>query len=116
MKLEDDPNTFTQKDLMQHVLHAAQHSVTREEMAVQFSQAEGVAKDRFNQAELINKERFDLIQERLAQAEAVNKEKINELVADIKEQTRKYDQLVLRAIIVGMLVLFFKDEILNGVV
>jgi len=45
MKLEDDPNTFTQKDLMQHVLHAAQHSVTREEMAVQFSQAEGVAKE-----------------------------------------------------------------------
>ena len=90
---------------MQHVLHAAQYSVTREEMAVQFSRAEGITKDH-----------FDLIQERWAQAEAVNKEKIDELAADIKEQTRKYDQLVLRAIIVGMLVLFFKDEILNGVV
>jgi len=105
MNKDVDPNTFTQKDLMQHVLHAAQHSVTREEMAVQFSQAEGITKDH-----------FDFIQERWVQAEAVNKEKIDELAADIKEQTRKYDQLVLRAIIVGMLVLFFKDEILNGVV
>jgi len=46
---EQDPNTFTQKDLMQHLLHAAQHAVTREEMAAQFSQAEERQRERFEQ-------------------------------------------------------------------
>ena len=28
----EDPNTFTQKDLMQNLLHASQHAATREEL------------------------------------------------------------------------------------
>jgi len=45
MNKEVDSNTFTQKDLMQHLLHAAQRSVTREEMTVQFLQAERILKN-----------------------------------------------------------------------
>jgi len=40
MQQEMDPNTFTQKDLMQHLLHAPQHAVAREEVAAQFRNAE----------------------------------------------------------------------------
>jgi len=79
-------------------LHAAQHSVTREEMVVQFSQAERITKERFEQAEQLNKERFGI-------AESFNKEQFNNLNFDIKDLSRKHDRLVWA--------LFFKDIIMK---
>jgi len=76
MNTEVDPNNFTQKDLMQHLLHAAQHSVTREEMVVQFSQAERTAKERFDQAEQVTKGRFDQVDQRFSTLEQATKEAV----------------------------------------
>ena len=86
-------------------MHAAQHSVTREEMTVQFSQAERITKERFELAEQLNKERFGI-------AEKFNKEQFNNLNFDIKELSRKHDRLVW-TIFAGMLALFFKGIIMN---
>jgi len=116
-KMNEDKESFTQKDLMQHLLHAAQHSVTREEMASQFVQAEQITKDRFDQAEQITKERFD-------QAEQITKERFDQVdkrfeqvdkqfVAvnvEIKEQGKKIDRLTW-AIFIGMLAIFFKEPL-----
>ena len=122
-------------------MHAAQHSVTREEMTVQFSQAERITKERFDQleqrfeqAEQANKERFDKVdqrfslseqltkerfelaeqlnKERFGIAEKFNKEQFNNLNFDIKELSRKHDRLVW-TIFAGMLALFFKGIIMN---
>lgn len=79
----EDPNTFTQKDLMQHLLHATQHAATREEL--QLVKQEIVAD--------IDK-RFD------------------ELKGDIKEQGRRHDRLSW-AIFAGMLAIFFKDHLVK---
>jgi hypothetical protein len=57
---DTDPDTFIQKNLMQRLLHAAQHLVTREEMVAQFSQYEGRNQERFK---LIDKHFDDLQQE-----------------------------------------------------
>jgi len=76
MQQEIDPNTFTQKDLMQHLLQASQHAVTREEMTAQFRQAEQQNKERFEQvakrfeqAEQQNKERFEQVEKRFEQVD-----------------------------------------------
>jgi len=72
MQQEIDPNTFTQKDLMQHLLQASQHAVTREEMVAQFRQAEQQNKERFDQVdrrfEQVEK-RFDQVEKRFEQVE-----------------------------------------------
>mgnify|MGYP000698081032 CR=1 FL=1 len=57
----------------------------REEMVVQFSQAERITKERFGQAEKVNKERFDRIDQRFELAKKFNKELIGSLAVDIKE-------------------------------
>jgi len=67
--IDPDNNTFTQKDLLQHLLHAAQHSVTREEMIVQFSRAEKISHENFEQADKMNAERFKQIDNRFEQIE-----------------------------------------------
>jgi|GEM_PF-877866 len=68
MQQEIDPNTFTQKDLMQHLLQVSQHAVTREEMVAQFRQSEQQSKERFEQidkrfehVEQQAKERFEQV-------------------------------------------------------
>jgi len=65
MQQEIDPNTFTQKDLMQHLLQASQHAVTREEMAAQFRQTEQQNKERFDQVD----RRFEQVEKRFEQVE-----------------------------------------------
>ena len=77
----EDPSTFTQKDLMQHLLHASQHAATREEL--QTVKQEIVAD--------INK-RFD------------------DLKSDIKEQSKRHDRLSWY-LFAGMLAIFFKDQL-----
>jgi len=101
MQPEIDPNTFTQKDLMQHLLHASQHTVTREEMAAQFIQAEVINKERFEQAEKHNNQRFDQVDIRF-----------NKLTEEIQDQGKKHDRLTW-ALFAGMLAIFFKDYIVK---
>jgi len=137
MQPEIDPNTFTQKDLMQHLLHTAQHAVTREEMTAQFAQAEQRNKERleqidnrFEQAEQHNKERFEQVDNRFEQAEQHNKERfeqaeqlnkerfehnkdqLNNLAVEIKSQSKKHDRLTW-ALFAGMSAIFFKNIIFN---
>jgi len=99
---DPDTDTFTQKDLMQHLLHAAQHSVTREEMAAQFSQFEGR-----------NQERFKLIDKRFDDLQREIKENNIELKQEIKEQGRRHDRLSW-AIFAGMSAIFFKEYIVKA--
>jgi len=112
MQPETDPNTFTQKDLMQHLLHASQHTVTREEMAAQFTQAEVINKERFEQSEKHSNQRFE-------QAEKHNNQrfdqvdiKFNKLTEEIQGQGKKHDRLTW-ALFAGMLAIFFKDYIVK---
>jgi len=100
MQPEIDPNTFTQKDLMQHLLHTAQHAVTREEMTAQFAQAEQRNKERleqidnrFEQAEQHNKERFEQVDNRFEQAEQHNKERFEQAEQHNKERFEQAEQL-----------------------
>ena len=88
----EDPNTFTQKDLMQHLLHATQHAATREEL--QLVKQELVA-DFDKQFEQVDK-RFDELK--------------SELKGEIREQGRRHDRLSW-AIFAGMLAIFFKDHL-----
>ena len=80
----EDPNTFTQKDLMQHLLHATQHAATREEL-------QSVKQDIDKRFEQVDK-RFD------------------ELKLDIREQGKRYDRLSW-AIFAAMLAIFFKENL-----
>ena len=111
MSEDINPNSFTQKDLMVHLLHTAQHSVTREEMANQFAQSEKVTKERFDHVD----RRFEQIEKRFEQVdkrfEQVDK-RFDELKLEIKEQGKKHDRLSW-AIFTGMLAIFFKDVIMG---
>lgn len=84
----DDPNTFTQKDLMQHLLHATQHAATREELQLVKQEIVADIDKRFEQVD----KRFD------------------ELKGEIKEQGKRHDRLSW-AIFAGMLAIFFKDHL-----
>ena len=83
---QQDPNTFTQKDLMQHLLNASQHVATREELL-------DVKSDMDRRFELVDK-RFD------------------ELRSDIKEQGKRHDRLSWY-IFAGMLAIFFKEHLVK---
>ncbi|MBT6668927.1 MAG: hypothetical protein HOB03_02600 [Gammaproteobacteria bacterium] len=83
---QQDPNTFTQKDLMQHLLNASQHVATREELL-------DVKSDMDRRFELVDK-RFD------------------ELRSDIKEQGKRHDRLSWY-ISAGMLAIFFKEHLVK---
>jgi len=102
----NDVNTFTQKDLMHHLLQAAQHAVTREEL--QTAKAEIIADmdRRFEQVGI----RFGQVDKRFDELKADIKVQGNELKADIKEQGRRHDRLSW-AIFAGMLAIFFKDHL-----
>ena len=75
---QQDPNTFTQKDLMQHLLNASQHVATREEL-------QDVKSDMDRRFEQVDK-RFDELRSDI-------KEQGNELRSDIKEQGKRHDRL-----------------------
>ena len=87
----EDPNTFTQKDLMQHLLHATQHAATREEL-------QSVKQD-------IDK-RFEQVDKRFEQVD----KRFDELKLDIREQGKRYDRLSW-AIFAAMLAIFFKEPL-----
>ena len=84
----EDPSTFTQKDLMQHLLHASQHAATREELQTVKHEIVADIDKRFEQVD----KRFD------------------ELKSDIKEQSKRHDRLSWY-LFAGMLAIFFKDQL-----
>ena len=86
---EPGSDAFTQKDQMQRLLNATQHSVTREEMVAQFAQSESVNTERFKQID----------------------RKFDELRQEIKGQGRRHARLSW-AIFTGMLAVFFKGFII----
>ena len=94
---QQDPNTFTQKDLMQHLLNASQHVATREELL-------DVKSDMDRRFELVDK-RFDELRSDI-------KEQGNELRSDIKEQGKRHDRLSWY-IFAGMLAIFFKEHLVK---
>ncbi|MBE0469473.1 MAG: hypothetical protein IBX55_08225 [Methyloprofundus sp.] len=115
-----DSNTFTQRDLLQHLLQAAQHSVTREEMASQFMRAEQLSLERFEQAEKVTLERFEQAEKvTLERFEQVDKrfeqvdKRFDEIKLEIREQGKKHDRLSW-AIFSGMLAILFKDLIVKA--
>ena len=126
----EDPNTFTQKDLMQHLLHATQHAATREELQ---SVKQEIVADIDKRHEQIDKrfeqvdKRFEQVDKRFEQVdkrfEQVDKRfeqverrfeqvdrRFDELKMDIKEQGKRYDRLSW-AIFAAMLAIFFKEHI-----
>ncbi|MDF1582797.1 MAG: hypothetical protein RQ733_07740 [Methyloprofundus sp.] len=104
-----DSNTFTQRDLLQHLLQATQHSVTREEMASQFMRAEQLSLERFEQAEKVTLERFEQVDKRFEQVD----KRFDEIKLEIREQGKKHDRLSW-AIFSGMLAILFKDLIVKA--
>jgi len=97
MPQEIDPNTFTQKDLMQHLLQASQHAVTREEMTAQFRQAEQQNKERSEQVE----KRFEQVEKRFEHVdkrfEQVDKrfEQIEKRFTHVDAQLEKQTQAII---------------------
>ena len=130
MSENTDSNTFTQRDLLQHLLQAAQHSVTREEMASQFTRGEQLSLERFEHAEKVTLERFEHAKkttlERFDQSEKTALERFeqvdkrfelvdkrfDEIKLEIREQGKKHDRLSW-AIFSGMLAILFKDVIVK---
>ena len=94
---QQDPNTFTQKDLMQHLLNASQHVATREEL-------QDVKSDMDRRFEQVDK-RFDELRSDI-------KEQGNELRSDIKEQGKRHDRLSWY-IFAGMLAISSRSTWLN---
>jgi septal ring factor EnvC (AmiA/AmiB activator) len=119
---QQDPNTFTQKDLMQHLLNASQHVATREELL-------DVKSDMDRRFELVDK-RFEQVGKRFEQVDkrfdelrsdikeqgnelrSDIKEQGNELRSDIKEQGKRHDRLSWY-IFAGMLAIFFKEHLVK---
>ena len=88
----EDPNTFTQKDLMQHLLHATQHAATREELQTVKHEIVADIDKRFEQMD----KRFDELKV--------------ELKSDIKSLGNRHDRLSW-AIFAAMLAIFFKEHL-----
>ena len=91
----EDPSTFTQKDLMQHLLHASQHAATREELQTVKHEIVADIDKRFEQVD----KRFEQVDKRF-----------DELKSDIKEQSKRHDRLSWY-LFAGMLAIFFKDQL-----
>ena len=85
----EDPNTFTQKDLMQNLLHASQHAATREEL-------DGVRRD---------------LKADILKVESGLKADILKVEPSISKIDSKFDRL--QWLIVGVIIsVFLKDSII----
>ena len=98
----EDPSTFTQKDLMQHLLHASQHAATREELQTVKHEIVADIDKRFEQVD----KRFEQVDKRFEQVD----KRFDELKSDIKEQSKRHDRLSWY-LFAGMLAIFFKDQL-----
>jgi len=104
----EDSNTFTQKDLMQHLLHASQHVATREELQTVKQEIVADIDKRFEQVD----KRFEQVDRRFDELRSEIKAQGAELRSDIKEQGRRHDRLSW-AIFAAMFAVFFKDQIVT---
>jgi len=102
----EDPNTFTQKDLMQHLLHATQHAATREELQTVKQELVSDIDKRFEQVD----KRFEQVDRRFEQMDRRFDELKVELKSDIKSLGSRHDRLSW-AIFAGMLAIFFKEQL-----
>ena len=102
----EDPNTFTQKDLMQHLLHATQHAATREELQTVKQEIVSDIDKRFEQVD----KRFEQVDRRFEQMDRRFDELKVELKSDIKSLGSRHDRLSW-AIFAGMLAIFFKEQL-----
>ena len=102
----EDPNTFTQKDLMQHLLHATQHAATREELQTVKQELVSDIDKRFEQVD----KRFEQVDRRFEQMDRRFDELKVELKSDIKSLGSRHDRLSW-AIFAGMLAIFFKEHL-----
>ena len=98
----EDPSTFTQKALMQHLLHASQHAATREELQTVKHEIVADIDKRFEQVD----KRFEQVDKRFEQVD----KRFDELKSDIKEQSKRHDRLSWY-LFAGMLAIFFKDQL-----
>ena len=97
----EDPNTFTQKDLMQHLLHATQHAATREELQAVKQEIVSDIDKRFEQVD----KRFEQMGKRFDELKT-------ELKTDIQLLGNRHDRLSW-AIFAAMLAIFFKEHIMK---
>ena len=104
----EDSNAFTQKDLMQHLLHASQHVATREELQTVKQEIVADIDKRFEQVD----KRFEQVDRRFDELRSDIKAQGDELRSDIKEQGRRHDRLSW-AIFAAMFAVFFKDQIVT---
>ena len=96
----EDPNTFTQKDLMQNLLHACQHAATREEL-------DGVRRDL--KADILKVESG--LKADILKVESGLKADILKVESSISKIDSKFDRL--QWLIVGVIIsVFLKDSII----
>ena len=99
-----DPNNFTQKDLMLHLLQVSQHTVTREEVKEDISQIDkkidklersidnrfNKVDERFNKLETSIDERFNKVDERFNKVD----DRFNKLETTMENRFTKLDEKI----------------------
>ena len=101
LRMSNDSNEFTQKDLMKYLLDTAQHAATREEL---------------QSLEINLNIRIDRSRDELKQEIADVR---NELKAEIKEVRNKMDRMtwaICGTIVVAAVTMMFKDVLLAGLI
>ena len=105
---KEDPNSFTQKDLMQNLLHASQHAATREELdAVRRDLKEDISKVESSISKVESGLKADI-----SKLESSISKVESRLKADISKVDSKFDRL--QWLIVGVIIsVFLKDSIVS---
>ena len=99
-----NPNDFTQKDLMLHLLQVSQHTVTREEVKEDISQLD----KKIDKLEDSMNKRFEQVDKRFEQVD----KKIDKLDSKIDTISGKFDKIQW-LIIATMFTVLFKDYLLS---
>ena len=81
-----NPNDFTQKDLMLHLLQVSQHTVTREELKEDIS-------DLKNDISKVDA-RFDKMDEKISKVEASLKQDMSKVETSLKQDMSKLDDKI----------------------
>ena len=103
-----NPNDFTQKDLMLHLLQASQHTVTREELKedisrldtkfdkVESSLKEEISKvdEKISKVESSLKEDISKVDEKISKVESSLKEDISKVESSLREDILKVDEKI----------------------
>jgi len=114
-----NPNEFTQKDLMLHLLHVSQHTVTREELKEDVSKVEVNLKE--TMLSLDNK--IDKVEKNLKEDISKLDIKIDKVEKNLKEDISKLDTKIDKVdirlerlqwfLLTGALVILFKEQIIK---